>query len=957
MRRTLKSLWAGTRWCGGCAFDCALWSGWIVLTLLLSVQIYIATHHELEVPAFLLRSLEERLVASGVRATFGRTSFDPTGRVLIENVRVSLPAFAEPILSARTIYVRLDPWALAIGKFDPRELRVSGASLAVPAMLSPSGRSEEILRDLDTTLVPHDHELEIAQLSGRIAGISLVVQGAVFIPPRDPRNEDPLPIAEFLSHNYPAIARQLVAVTQQLTVLDQPAVQLVLSPSPSRVAIANVTLFARSLKLSVPQPIQVTGIHVVTKVPLLGDAPVAARLELTADSVDLPFDAHARRIRAVVRGTVRPGRLQFLPGEFDLTAGSLHASGFSAEAVSVHLVPGPLPLLTADVNARILGAPLNLQIATDLATQTARLRFDGAISTALLTPLSERLHVDVRKYFDFATMDRASGEAKIGPGWKFENLTARVALRGINAYHVPIEEGRVAFTFDGRHFFASEIWARIGENFAHGTFEQDLVTFRYRFLLEGRLRPLDISGWFREWWPNFFHQFEFPHGPPTASVEVSGRWTETRLSTVFAFAEASRPVIRGAALDRVRTRLFIRPGYYDGLEAFVTHPTGSAQGTFAYSTHLTSFAWRTLDLDLVSTLEPNVAVQIIGPVADSVVAPFKWSTPPALKVTGRINGPAAPGGPHTTLHLEARTAGEFRFHDFPVENVVFTADLHDNDIDLPHLEARFAEGTLSGKAKVLGAGADRRVSFNYTLKDASLVRATAALQDYTSRKNNLPPTPPGKFIKEKAAVRLDVTASAEGRYDDPFSYHGEGLANLHGAGLGEVQLLGLLSELFTFTALRFNNARAVFKIDGAKLAFSEVSLRGANSAIDAHGHFSLDRRELDFKAKLFPFQESNNLIKNVVGAVLTPFSNIFEVKLTGSIDKPEWGFVVGPTNFLRALAPGETATGPAKPVTTPAATILPPAIPAIANPVSSPTPTPPTLPSPSAAPAPAPVNP
>lgn len=957
MRRTLKSLWAGTRWCGACVFDCCLWSCWITLTILLSVQIYIATHHELEVPGFLLRSLEERLVASGVRATFGRTSFDPTGRVLIENVRVSLPAFAEPVISARTIYVRLDPWALAVGKFDPRELRVSGASLAVPAMLSPSGRSEEILRDLDTTLVPHEHELSIAQLTGRIAGISLVAHGAIFIPPRDPRHADALPIAEFLSRNYPAIARQLVAAAQQLTVLEEPAVHLELAPSASRVAIANVTLVARSLKLSVPQPIQVTGLHITTKVPLLGDAPVAARLQLTADSVDLPFDAHARRIHAVARGTLRPGRLQFVPGEFDFTAGSLRAGGFSAEAVSVHLVPGPLPLLTAEVHARIMGAPLNLQIETDLATQTARLRFDGAISTTLLTPLSERLHVDVRKYFDFATMDRASGEARIGPGWKFENLSARVALRGVNAYHVPIEEGRVAFTFDGRHFFASETWARIGENFAHGTFEQDLVTFKYRFLLEGQLRPLDISGWFREWWPNFFHQFEFPHGPPAASVEVSGRWTETRLSTVFAFADASRPVIRGAALDRVRTRLFIRPGFYDGLEAFVTHPTGAAQGTFAYSTDLTSFAWRTLDLNLVSSLEPAIAVKIIGPSADSVIAPFKWSTPPALKVSGRIDGPAAPGGPHTKLHLEARTEGEFRFYDFPIENVVFTADLHDNDIDLPRLEARFAEGALTGKAKVLGVGANRRVSFDYTLKDASLVRATAALQDYTSRKKSTPPTPPGKFIKEKAAVRLDVTASAEGRYDDPLSYHGEGLANLHGTGLGEVQMLGLLSELFTFTALRFNHARAVFKIDGAKLAFSEVTLRGANSAIDAHGNFSLDRRELDFKAKLFPFQESNSLIKSVVGAVLTPFSNIFEVKLTGSLDKPEWTFVVGPTNFLRALAPGDTSTGPAKPVPARESTNLPPAVPATINPTPQSTPPPPALPVPRTAPAPAPGNP
>ena len=140
------------------------------------------------------------------------------------------------------------------------------------------------------------------------------------------------------------------------------------------------------------------------------------------------------------------------------------------------------------------------------------------------------------------------------------------------------------------------------------------------------------------------------------------------------------------------------------------------------------------------------------------------------------------------------------------------------------------------------------------------------------------------------------------------------------AGLGEVQLLGLLSELFTFTALRFNTARTTFQIDGAKLTFPDLTLRGANSVIEAHGNFALDRRELDFKAKVFPFQESQSLLKNVVGAVLTPFSNIFEVKLSGTLDKPDWSFVASPTNLFRSLAPADTAPTPAPPLEHPAIT-------------------------------------
>jgi hypothetical protein len=146
------------------------------------------------------------------------------------------------------------------------------------------------------------------------------------------------------------------------------------------------------------------------------------------------------------------------------------------------------------------------------------------------------------------------------------------------------------------------------------------------------------------------------------------------------------------------------------------------------------------------------------------------------------------------------------------------------------------------------------------------------------------------------------------------SYHGNGNASLRGAEIGAVPLFGPLSELLKFTALRFTTAQADFKINGAKLEFPQVSLRGANSAIDAHGLYALDRRELDFRAKVFPFEESGSVIKSVVGAVLAPLSNALEVKLTGSLEKPDWAFVIGPTNLFRTLG-GQNEAAPPEPAT------------------------------------------
>ena len=145
-----------------------------------------------------------------------------------------------------------------------------------------------------------------------------------------------------------------------------------------------------------------------------------------------------------------------------------------------------------------------------------------------------------------------------------------------------------------------------------------------------------------------------------------------------------------------------------------------------------------------------------------------------------------------------------------------------------------------------------------------------------------------------------MSLSAEGRFTDLFSYHGQGKARLEGSELGEVRLFGLLSELLNFTSLRFTAAHGDFKLDGASLVFPAVSVTGRNSAIEAHGSYALDRDALDFNARVYPFQESKSLL-SVVGAVLSPLSTALEVKLTGPLGQPKWAFVIGPTNLLRSL--------------------------------------------------------
>ncbi|MDP3070072.1 MAG: AsmA-like C-terminal region-containing protein [Opitutaceae bacterium] len=911
--RFAQLCWLGVRAVGSCLGSFALWTVWLALVLLLAAQLYVLTAREVAVPGFVLRSLEDRLARGGLRAKFGRTAFDLSGRLFAENVALSLPPFAEPLVTAHALFVRLDPLLLAIGMVEPLELRLNGVAVAVPAMLSPTGRAEALLSDFDLTLEPERNAVVVRQFSGRLAGLTLTAHGKLALggfTAAQPPGDD---LATTIGKKLPQWSRQALSLAEAIGRCEAPSLDLEFSPSPGGSAAIRLRALARVARLPGPDTVEARDLEIGTRIVLFGDAP-PSHIDASASELRLPGGVSARGVQARILGRLRLDDAGFDLRELLLTADAVTAAGASATALSARVLPRPLPAVAVSATARILGAPLAVQAEGDTETRRGTARFAGEISPGVLDLIATRLGADVRRFFDFDTMAIERGEVRFGPGGKFERLTARISVPTVRAYGVTMTDGRVLAELEPGRFYAPEAFARIGENFARGSYEHNLATHAHRFLLTGRLRPLAISGWFRSgWWERFFQQFDFAHAAPEADVDVRGVWLEGWQSRVFVFADVAQPMIRGAELDRVRTRLFIRPGFIDSLELLATRGAGRTTGRFTYTADTAAAEWRTVDIAFDSTFELPAIARLIGPPISEYFQPFQLAQAPTARVEGRFAHPAAAGGAATKLRIEAQSAGEFRFYGFPLEDVSFKAAVDADQLNVDHVRALFAGGRVTGQARAWGAGEQRRLAFDLMLSDASLGPLVTGVNTFFAARRGVPPAAPGKFVQDKAGVHVDLAAKAEGGYNDALSYRGEGTGVLRGASLGEVPMLGALSGLFTFTALRFNEARGNFKIEGARIVFPKVTLRGANSAIDGHGTYALDRGELDFNAKIFPFQESGNVIKSVVGAVLTPLSNAFEVRLTGPLDKPEWSLA----NFSRPAQPGDDPPPAAPPLPAP----------------------------------------
>ncbi|MBL9199616.1 MAG: hypothetical protein JNL39_03875 [Opitutaceae bacterium] len=907
MRRLAEIAWAATRALGSGAWSFAVWTVWLGLVLLAALQVYILSAREVALPGFVLAALEERAASAGFHVKFGRTTFDLAGHLLAENVGLSLPAFPDPVVTVRTAYVRFDPFLLTIGLVEPREVRLGGVAVSVPAMFSPSGRAEPLIHDLDLTLEPERRGAVVRQLAGRFSNLVLTAHGRLTfsgLAARAERTDSP-PAA--IGARFPEWCRRGLAAAQALARFESPALDLAFTPSASGATVVDVLALARRARLEAPFAAEARDVAVSTRLLLFGDA-APSQIEVRAAEISVGADAVAQAVEAGVSGRVRLDTADFELREISLSADRVGVHGATATALALRLRPGPLPAFEAAATARIHGAPLAVQATGDAQARRAHARFHGEIAPDLLDVIARRTGADVRRFFDFDTLAIERGEVRIGNDAQLERLTARITLPVARTFGgVTLTEGRVLAELEPGRFRAPEAFARIGENFARGSYEHDLATHRHRFLLAGQLRPLAISGWFRSgWWERFFSQFEFPAAPPAADVDVQGVWRDGRQSGVFVFADAPRTTIRGAELDHVRTRLFIRQGFVDGLETHATRGEGAVDGLFTFTNDPTAGEWRTVDLAFHSTLDLPAVARLVPPAAEAIIRAFALEHSPAATVKGRFAHANAPGGAASKLSIDARTSGDFRYHGFPLRDVAFKAKLDQDSLSIDDAEAALAGGKLRGHARAWGTGPDKRLGFDLALADASLGPLVGAVNGYFAARKGVPPAPPGKFVQEKANVRVALAVSAEGRLDDPFSYRGAGNGALQGAEIGEVPLLGALSGLLKFTALRFTEARGNFKVEGPRLVFPSLTLRGANSAIDGHGSYALDRRELDINAKIFPFQESGNLLKSVVGAVLTPLSNAFEVRLSGSLEKPEWAFA----NFSATPAPAAPAADP-----------------------------------------------
>lgn len=884
---------------------------WLALGGALALQLRILADGGLRLPAFAQEALAARLAEKGVVFQADAIWLDPRGRVLVLRPRFSLPGQQTPFADARAAAIRLDRSALLGGRVEPLGLELTNLSLTLPAIASPTGAPQSLLSGGEFRLsrAPADGLWRVEQASARIlsipasfTGILPSASGSAAPAPEALRETLRLAAGAYrkiaaLPLDQIRVARVHLSPEQMALLVESDRLELPALPgSPG--SLAGTTLEKLDLRLTVP--FSGARLRVEDAALSLRAAGLAVpALSLRADGVAMDADARETRSAELALASIQKNDLR-------VPALPLVAALRLEEASGV---------LDAEASVRVADAPWRVRFSGSWKDRAGSVAAAGPLTPALLEVARPFLPEKARPVLQLTDPVAIDATAELAPGGRPVRVVARASSGSAVAGHVPFDRAGAVLIYepDAKRFRAEDLLLVQADSLALGRYEMDTETLDYRFILGGRLRPMAIEGWFSDWWDHFWDNFHFGPRPADAEVDIQGMWRDPNLTTVFVQAASGPMRLRGLELDSLAVRVQVAVSAFDILGFRATRGAHVADGRFHRLLDARHEHWTALGFDVRSDFPATALPAIFPEEGPELIKPFALTSAPRVRLVGEAFGPgsATPGREDYDLDLEVDSP--LRYSGFPLDRLSLRLERRDATLRLRDIRAGFASGLAQGEATIDGPATDRSLSFDLKLRDADLDLVQTRWREFQATR---PPQVPAKPPKTAAGApakdakplggRIDLGLKASGPLDRPLDYVGAGVASITGADLASIRMLGPLSSLLGeigvgFTTIKLTEADARLSLERDRLRFETLRLKGPSALVEAAGVFSLQTSDLDFKAKVRPFEQRDGILGSTADFVLSPLSRALEVELGGTLDEPTWIFAYGPKKLFRRI--------------------------------------------------------
>lgn len=877
------------------------------LALLLLFQLVFLLKPSWPVPEFLLAAVESELAVNGLDGDWKQMRFLLPAKLAVDDIRLREHADdGRDFLAIDSAQLQLSLRGLLTGESVIDNISFYGASLHCPARLSPTGRRELLVEQLHAVFRDNRDSWSLESAAGNVFGIQIAASGR--FPKLPDKPAEPIDWRPIVEEWLP----ELVRGRDQIRAAENPAVRIRLLGTGNGELRAETLIFADRIEL--PEEVQIESPLVALAAHFDGDSwrPVKA-------TVTVPAAIWAGRLRSDgMRGLiVWPGdspadRDSYLPERIEISANRIGAADGLFSADGLHAIISPSPDSPRRANVRFMvfseNEPVQGTGFYDWEHETGELAVRSRINPTPFLQHSFARELGLKRDLYFHEPVHASGWAKIERGELME-ATARAFTGRCEIDGVVLDRAVAQLEFVPHLLHVPEMVLAFEDFETIGSYELDPVSRDYRLFFKGSLRPMHISSWFNDWWPDFWQDFSFAESPLEGDVEIRSVHGRPEEVEVTGSARAEHFFLRGAPFAAAKLNLFVTEYYADLFDVELVRQEGVAKGRARIWQDPETGDLAKLRFHVDSTLDLGDIAQVFDDDGREILSSFRFTEPPEFAAAGIVTWPPREEGTHVVLR--GKTNAPLEYENVALDHLTIDGHIDGRNLILSTLSGGIAGGEFTGNLQKWSEGERDLLDFALRIVDADLEIAIAALSDW-DQEGAVTPENAGEPAEGDGERRLtgilDLDVNASGLYGNPHSFSGNGRLAIRDANLAEIHLLGILSRILRttplgFTSLEFNDANARFQIEKETIRVEEMLVTGPTTTISGSGDYVIPEQNLDFNIKVHLLRQSRIPLLAIVLSPLTEsLAHALEVRLTGTIDEPEWRFLLGPRNLLEGIS-------------------------------------------------------
>jgi hypothetical protein len=562
----------------------------------------------------------------------------------------------------------------------------------------------------------------------------------------------------------------------------------------------------------------------------------------------------------------------------------------------------------------------------------------GLQEVAEATTFSDRFELAATARFgqDFV-FERTDFSLRLGDFRTKENRYNDVRLRGAATRERLLVGPIEAFDADGQ-------WA-------YGYYVQNLVDQTYRILAEGAIHARRLDSLLPSFYVKLWDRIDPGPNPVQADVDVLSRWGDPTSTTALVAAKGQELAYKGAPVEDLHLWLWQATGFVELMELRASTAAGGALDgwiSLLYPPKESTLPFRTA-LDVETTLPLETLAAVFGDTIHKIGKIVQPSEAPHLALRGTVDE-FPDEHIEQSFELSASTQTTVTVGGFPLDWLELSAVVNDEGFTLAPVRAGVAGGeTLADVTLTYGEteNASDRIALTAHLQEANYSRVHKMIEEYlaesteetedattgaekivtrsppSERKGEVDNSPTLDELPTEEQGELNLYLEVAGPIDRWDRYVGNGKLEITDAPLGQISLLGGLTQLFSNTfevsvgSFRLDTVRTDLVFEPGFVGLPNLELRGPSTRIDTEGRVAIPSGQLDFDARVFFLNTENPSLASLFGLLLRPLGHAFEVSVRGPASDPSWRFKRNPLNLLRPAEPPLEAAPEANPESPP----------------------------------------